>query len=276
MTFERELSEASEIAREAGRLVLDLYDRDIEVELKGANDPVTLADRRANEHIVNELRKRFPSDGIVAEETADRSEATRFERCWYVDPLDGTKEFIAKNGEFAVMIGLSVGGRSRAGVVYQPVSDKLFRGAVGEGAELVTNGGTTPLRVSELDDPSALTLVVSRSHRSSKTDRIAQALGITNELRSGSVGLKIGIVAERIADLYVHVSDKSSLWDTCGPEAILRGAGGRFTDVAGDEFRYDVSEMRTTRGILACNDKTYARVLEVVREVARDTGFLGA
>jgi 3'(2'), 5'-bisphosphate nucleotidase len=274
VTFERELAEATTIAREAGRLVLDLYDRDIEVELKGKNDPVTLADRRANEHIVNALRKAFPGDGIVAEETADRSDATRSERCWYVDPLDGTKEFIAKNGEFAVMIGLSVRGEARAGVVYQPVTQKLFRGAIGEGAELLIGDRSTPLRVSDVSDPSALTLVVSRSHRSSKTDRIAQELGITKELRSGSVGLKIGMVSERVADLYVHASDKSSLWDTCGPEAILRAAGGRFTDVAGERFRYDVSEMRTVRGILACNEATYDRVLEVVRSVASETGFL--
>jgi 3'(2'), 5'-bisphosphate nucleotidase len=274
VTFERELDSATTIARDAGRLVLDLYDRDIEVELKGKNDPVTLADRRANEHIVQALRNAFPGDGIVAEETADRSDATRSERCWFVDPLDGTKEFIAKNGEFAVMIGLSVRGEARAGVVYQPVTQKLFRGAVGEGAELLIGERSTPLRVSDVSDPSALTLVVSRSHRSSKTDRIAQELGITKELRSGSVGLKIGMVAERVADLYVHASDKSSLWDTCGPEAILRAAGGRFTDVAGDPYRYDVSEMRTARGILACNAATYDRVLAVVRAVAIETGFL--
>lgn len=274
MAFERELAEATTIARDAGRLVLDLYDRDIEVELKGKNDPVTLADRRANEHIVNALRKAFPGDGIVAEETADRSDATRSERCWYVDPLDGTKEFIAKNGEFAVMIGLSVRGEARAGVVYQPVTDKLFRGAIGGGAEVLIGDRSTPLRVSDVSEPSALTLVVSRSHRSSKTDRIAHELGITKELRSGSVGLKIGMVSERVADLYVHASDKSSLWDTCGPEAILRAAGGRFTDVAGERFRYDVSEMRTVRGILACNAATYDRVLAVVRTVATETGFL--
>src|SRR5687767_10863121 len=97
--LERELTEASRLAREAGRIVLQLYDTDVEVQLKGRSDPVTEADKRANEYLVGELRRLFPDDGVVAEETADVSDAQRRGRCWYVDPLDGTKEFIAHNGE---------------------------------------------------------------------------------------------------------------------------------------------------------------------------------
>src|SRR5262245_19090937 len=124
MTLDRELREAARLAREAGRLVLELYDKDVEVQLKGRSDPVTEADKRANEYLVTELRRLFPDDGVVAEETADRSDALRRGRCWYVDPLDGTKEFIAKNGEFSVMLGLAVDGDPQLGVVYQPATDK--------------------------------------------------------------------------------------------------------------------------------------------------------
>lgn len=273
--LERELDEAARIARRAGELVLGLYHADYDVEMKGKNDPVTEADKLANDHIVAALRAAFPDDGVVAEESLDRSDATARRRCWFVDPLDGTKEFIAKNGEFAVMLGLAIDGESQLGVVYQPVFDKLYRGVVGQGATLERAGTTTPLSPSDVASPADLKLVVSRSHRARTIDEVVRRLGIAHETRSGSVGLKIGIIAERTADLYVHYSDRSSLWDTCGPEAVLRAAGGRFSDLTGAPYRYDRSDMRTVGGILACNAAAYEAVLPVAHAVAREAGFLG-
>jgi 3'(2'), 5'-bisphosphate nucleotidase len=272
--FERETQEAARIAREAGKIILEVYATDFDVEYKGKNDPVTIADQRANDYIVGELRRIFPGDGVVAEESGDKSDALSNGRCWYVDPLDGTKEFIAKNGEFAVMIGLTVGGEAKAGVVYQPVKDKLWRGAVGEGAFLEEGGEVRELTVSEEADPSALRLVVSRSHRAKSTDQLVQKLGITNEAQSGSVGLKIGLLAERVADLYVIIANKSSKWDACGPEAVLRAAGGRFADLNGDPFVYEGPEMKNLRGILACNAAAFDAVLPAAREVAKESGLL--
>jgi 3'(2'), 5'-bisphosphate nucleotidase len=273
----QELTEAARIAREAGRILMSLYDGDVEVEHKneGKTDPVTEADRRANDYLVSELRRLFPDDGVVAEESPDRSDAIHKQRCWYVDPLDGTKEFLAKNGEFAVMLGLALGGEAKLGVLYQPVKDKLYRGVVGEGAVLEHAGEQRSLEVSDIADPAELRLVVSRSHRSSKTDRVVERLGIRNETKSGSVGLKIGMIAERAADLYVHVSDKSCAWDACGPEAVVRAAGGRFTDLAGEPFAYGGTDMQNRKGILACNGAAFSRVAPVVAEVAREVGFLG-
>jgi 3'(2'), 5'-bisphosphate nucleotidase len=113
-----DLDEVVSIARAAGEEIRKVYATDFEVAYKGENDPVTDADQRANALIVSRLRAAFPGDGIVAEESADKSDALGLGRVWYVDPLDGTKEFISKNGEFAVMIGLSIDGEARAGVVY--------------------------------------------------------------------------------------------------------------------------------------------------------------
>jgi len=273
-TLEADLQEAARIAREAGRILLSIYDTDFDVEYKGKSDPVTEADKRANDYIVSQLRSSFPDDGVVAEETADRSDALERGRCWYVDPLDGTKEFIAKNGEFAVMLGLAVEGESRLGVVYQPVPDKLYRGVVDGGATLEQKGETRELTVSDVSDPRKLSLVVSRSHRPESIDQVIRKLGIDHEMRSGSVGLKIGIISERTADLYVHISSKSCTWDACGPEAVLRAAGGRFSDCAGNPFRYGGTDMRNAGGILACNAAAYDTVLPVVHEVARDVGLV--
>lgn len=99
-------------------------------------------------------------------------------------------------------------------------------------------------------------------------------LGITNEVAHGSVGLKIGMLAERVADLYVIIADKSSKWDACGPEAVLRAAGGRFADMNGDPFIYHGVETKNVRGILACNAAAFDAVVPVAREVAKETGLI--
>jgi 3'(2'), 5'-bisphosphate nucleotidase len=253
---------------------MTIYQTDFGVELKGASDPVTEADRQANALIVARLRAAFPDDGVVAEESDDNAEALGKERIWYVDPLDGTKEFVSRNGEFSVMIGLSIGGESRLGVVFQPPLDKLYRGVVGEGAVLEHAGQSRALAVSSEPRTAALRLIVSRSHRSSDLDAVVAGLGIQSERPSGSVGVKIGHIVEQSADLYVHVSDRSSAWDACGPEAVLRAAGGRFTDLSGKPFIYGAAELANKRGILACNAAAFDAVLPVVSKVGADAGYV--
>jgi len=272
--LERELREVARAARDAGQILLDVYATDFSVTLKGVADPVTRADELSNALLVARLRSLFPNDAIVAEEGGDtRDDTTRRSRCWYVDPLDGTKEFIAKNGEFSVMIGLAVEGVAMLGVVYQPTADKLYTGVVGRGAFLERAGRTEELRVSERADPAEARLVVSRSHRGKSIDSFVSRLGIRHEEPSGSVGLKIGLLAEREADLYVHPSDRSSAWDACAPDAILRAAGGRFADCTGAPFRYSVTELRNVRGILATNAALFDLVVPVARDVARESGL---
>ncbi len=274
MRLQRELDEAATIALGAGDIIREIYAQDFAVSFKGERDPVTAADTKANSFIVAALREAFPTDGIVAEETADQSDALKSGRVWFVDPLDGTKEFIAKNGEFAVMIGLAIDGEAKLGVVYQVAKDKLYRGAVNEGSWLRTDGQERALQVSQAAEPSELRLVCSRSHRARSIDMVVERLGIRRESKSGSVGLKVGLIAEQQADLYVHLSDRSSHWDACAPEAILRGAGGRFTRLDGTPYRYGGSDLRTDGGILACNAAAYDAVLPVAEAVAREVGFL--
>lgn len=272
--LDRELHEGARIAREAGNILMRIYKTDFDVAYKGKSDPVTDADTKANTYLVRELRQLFPDDGIVAEETEDQSDSLKKGRVWYVDPLDGTKEFIAKNGEFAVMLGLSINGVATLGVVYQPEHDKLYLGAVGHGARLEHAGLVQELHVSDVSEPSKLKLVVSRSHRDANTSAFVDRLGIEHELRSGSVGLKVGMIAEQRADVYVHISDKSSKWDACGPEAILKAAGGRFTELSGLPYKYIGADMQNRGGILACNAAAFDQVLPVARDIAEQTGLV--
>jgi 3'(2'), 5'-bisphosphate nucleotidase len=277
--LDRELVEAVKLAREAGRILLEIYAaregqaQDAGVDMKGEADPVTEADRRVNAFLTARLHEAFPTDAVIAEESAEDARLASG-RCWLVDPLDGTKEFIARNGEFSVMIGLAIDGDAQLGVVYQPTTGKLWRGVVGDGAFVEQDDKTFVLRPSDVADPAQMKLVVSRSHRSASTDALAQRLGITQEMASGSVGLKVGLIAERKADLYVHLSDRSSAWDACAPDAILRAAGGTFTDLAGRSIEYGKGPLRNHRGILACNRKGFDKVLPVVSEIARAQGLI--
>lgn len=277
--MQRDLDIVSKIVLEAGRIVLEVYAKDFAVAYKGVRDPVTEADARANAYIVDALREAFPGDGVVGEESEDKSDALKGGRVWYVDPLDGTKEFIKKNGEFAVMIGLAIDGEARLGVVFQPAKDKLYAGIVGEGAWLQTKaleggGERRSLKVSATAEAKNLRLVVSRSHRAESTDMLVKRLGITQERQSGSVGLKVGLIAEQVVDLYVHPSDRTKAWDACGPEAVLRAAGGRFCRLDGQPYRYGGEDLRTEAGILACNAAAFDHVLPAATEVAKAIGFL--
>lgn len=264
MELQKELEHICRVVQRAGEVVLEVYGTNFGVEMKGVADPVTEADKRANTILVDEIARVFADDGIVAEESV-HADARQKERCWYVDPLDGTKEFIAKNGEFSIMVGLAIGGTARLGVVFQPVTGKLYSGVVGEGAWLRTGQSTRELRVSETSEASKLRLVTSRSHRDPVTDEIVKRLGITAERPSGSVGLKVGLIAEREADLYVHPSSHSSVWDSCGPEAILRAAGGRFTNMKGEPFVYRGVPAKNEFGILATNARAFDVVMAALQ-----------
>src|SRR5262249_5419063 len=160
---DRELEVVLRIGRAASDVVKAIYATPFEVELKGPNDPVTRADREANALICSELAAAFAGDAILAEESVptDPAEVARLAaapRVWFVDPLDGTREFADRNGEFAVMIGLAVGGRAQLGVVVRPTTGEALAGRVG-GAAFVedASGHRRGLAVSALDDPREAT-----------------------------------------------------------------------------------------------------------------------
>jgi 3'(2'), 5'-bisphosphate nucleotidase len=259
-----ELQTAQDLALQSGALLLRHYAEEPSVEWKGRNDPVTAADRAASRLIVEQLRKRFPNDAILSEEEKDDLNRMRNSRVWVIDPMDGTKEFIARRGEFAVMIGLALNGVAQLGVVYQPTEDKLYSAAPGEGVTLSERGVVRPLQVSPTADFTQATMALSRSHLSESTESIRKKLGIERTIQIGSIGVKVGLICEGRADVYIQ-GRGTSLWDTCAPEAILHQAGGRMTDSLGRPFRYDVAEVRNLQGVIATNGTLHEKVVETVR-----------
>jgi 3'(2'), 5'-bisphosphate nucleotidase len=273
---DQELEEILRIARAASIVVREVYATAFSVELKGPNDPVTRADREANTLICSLLGEAFPGDAVIAEESvtpeAVRATASR-ERVFYVDPLDGTREFVDRNGEFAVMIGLAVRGRAHLGVVVLPVTGEALAGRTGldsdRGEAFIEDesGSRRPLEVPPPGDldPSAARLVVSRSHRPPLVEKLSIRLGLSQITPCGSVGVKVARVATGRADLYVHDGGGAKRWDTCGPEAILRAAGGRFTDLRGDPIVYAGDDLVVRGGLVASNGRFHDVTVEAAR-----------
>jgi 3'(2'), 5'-bisphosphate nucleotidase len=260
--YEQELTVAAELARRAGALILGYFGTGVSVDTKAGDEPVTRADREASELILAGLRAAFPDDVLISEEAPDDPRRLGADvRVWFVDPLDGTRDFIRGRQGFAVMIGLVERARPVLGVVYQPCGDRLYTAAPGQGALLVDERGTRRLHASTVSDPAQLRLVASRSHRTPEIDRVKAALGIDDEMNIGSVGLKLGLIALGERDLYVNPSSKSSAWDTCAPEALLEQAGGRMTDLHGEPLRYDAEELKNLRGLIASNGVAHDAVI---------------
>ncbi|MDQ5844216.1 MAG: 3'(2'),5'-bisphosphate nucleotidase CysQ [Acidobacteriota bacterium] len=267
-TYDRELRVALELAQEAGAAILEHYQGPLNIEQKADADdrePVTQADRLANEIIVARLGREFPDDGILAEESVDTIRRLDRSRVWMIDPLDGTNGFIDGDGDFAVQIGLAEEGESILGVVYQPLSGVLYR-AVRGGGTWVERPEVEPekVQVSEHSEISKMRLAASRSHRSPRMDQVISAFGIREEVRRGSVGIKIGLIVEQQCDLYVHLSPRTKQWDTCAPEVILGEAGGRITDLFGQSLRYNLPDVQNRNGIVASNGVVHDRLVEAL------------
>ena len=275
-SYDRELRVALELAREAGAAILDFYEGPLDIEQKASADdrePVTQADILANEIIVARLRREFPDDGILAEESIDTSHRLDKARVWMIDPLDGTTGFIDGNGDFAVQIGLTKNGECALGVVYQPLTGVLYR-AIRGGGTWIDRPNCEPeqARVSNHREISTMRLAASRSHRSPRMDKVVQAFGVKEEVRRGSVGIKVGLIVEQQCDLYVHLSPRTKQWDTCAPEVILSEAGGRITDLFGQPLRYNHVEVQNRNGVVASNGVSHDRIVELLEPLLDQFG----
>lgn len=252
-------------ARAAAEIVMRIYaEEDVGAELKGPNDPVTRADREANALLLERLSRDFPGVPIVAEES-DPSTFRGFEAsrsALFVDPVDGTREFIAKNGEFAVMIGFTEEGRATVGVVLCPALEKTYVGVEGSGAFLIDKSGKrTALHVHTGSDLSKARVAVSRFHRSKSVDAKLATLGAKELIPIGSAGLKAVRVASAEVELYAHPSRGNvKLWDACGPDAIVRAAGGVLTDGSGTPFDYQ-GAVAQGEGTVAANPVLHAEAV---------------
>lgn len=258
------LHDIQEIAREAAQIIQGVYSTAFAVEFKGDDDPVTEADRRANDLICRRLKGLWPEIPIVAEESGPETyEGFRnADRIFFVDPLDGTRDFVQRTGEFAVMIGLVEGGRPTLGVLYSPVLDITWAGQVGVEAYRIDREGTrTPLGVSGHQTLEGARGVLSRAHRTAELEARSKRLGL-QVTTLGSMGLRcMKVAAGEVECHYAMPPHAGNLWDACAPEAIVRAAGGTVTDEWGHPINYR-GEIANLHGFLASNGRLHTQLTE--------------
>lgn len=227
------------IALDAGLAIMKVYEEGFAVEKKADASPVTAADRLAEEVILKGLAQVAPETPVLAEESAAEGRIPALgDEFFLVDPLDGTREFIDRNGEFTVNIALIRKGRPVLGVVYAPAIRRLYAGGASVGAiriDVDRCGHTGPCRsISVRSAPQAgLVAVASRSHRSPETDDFLKTLRVADFAAAGS-SLKFCLLAEGAADIYPRLG-RTMEWDTAAGQAVLEAAGGRVTVFGGDE-----------------------------------------
>lgn len=227
----------AELAEEAGQLITEIYaSREIEVEVKADSSPVTAADQRAEEAILAGLATLTPDIPVVAEESVAAGDVpadlgTRF---WLVDPLDGTKEFLSRNGEFTVNIALIESGAPTLGVVHLPVLGVTYVGVDGR-AYVRDADGLRAIGV-RTHGPEGFAVLVSRSHLDEKTEQWLSDVKVAERVSAGS-SLKFCRIADGTADLYPRFG-RTMEWDTAAGDAVLRAAGGSVRNTAGDWLRY--------------------------------------
>jgi 3'(2'), 5'-bisphosphate nucleotidase len=231
------LAELTPLIRDAGRVIMEIYATDFDVTRKGDASPVTAADERAEAVILAGLARIAPGIPVVAEEEVAAGRVPEVgERFWLVDPLDGTKEFISRNGEFTVNIALVERGRPVLGLVFAPAVGRLFGGAEGQGAWVEDPGGRRTITTRAV--PAAgLTVVASRSHGDEAAlDAFLAGRTVASRTNAGS-SLKLCLVAAGEADVYPRLG-RTMEWDIAAGDAVLRAAGGIVNTVAGPVLQY--------------------------------------
>jgi 3'(2'), 5'-bisphosphate nucleotidase len=258
------LAKLLDAAAIAAKLVMRVYaDEDLGVEMKGPGDPVTRADKQANALLIDILSRELPGVPIVAEE----SDPSLYEGfgdapcALFVDPVDGTQDLVARTGDFAVMIGYAEAGRATVGVVDCPALGEVYAAAEGSGAFRITKDGRRAIHVGGETDLPSCRGAISRFHRSQALDAKLALLALRELVPVGSGGIKAMRVASGDLDIFAHPSESLvKLWDACAPEAIVRAAGGVYTDASGRDFDYH-GPVAQRRGTLAANPILHAEAL---------------
>lgn len=275
--LESELETAVALARNAGAAIMDFYNTSFVIEEKLGLDnfiePVTEADRTASRIIVGGLKTDFPDDGILSEEEHDDEIRLKKSRVWLIDPIDGTRGFVNREGDFAIQIGLAIDGESVLGVVYEPLIERMFWAVKDEGAWLeLTNQEPKRLQVSNKTDFREMVLAASRSHYNPKLKRVFQHFRLKKEIKRGSVGVKVGLLAMQESDLYIHFSPRTKQWDTCAPQIILEEAGGAMTDLFGSKIIYNTPDVQNHNGLVSTNGVSQDAVIKNLRPLLMEFG----
>ncbi|MFI3284831.1 MAG: 3'(2'),5'-bisphosphate nucleotidase CysQ [Erysipelotrichaceae bacterium] len=247
----------SEAAILAGHKIMEIYNNDTlfaNVEYKSDKSPLTLADTAANTIIVETLSKHFPSYAILSEEEQD--DLTRLDNpyCFIVDPLDGTKEFIKRNGQFTVNIALAYNYRVIMGVIYVPYTQELYTASKNNGSYYIKGDAQkTKIQVSKTKDLSKVRLVMSSSHGCQEMDDLIEKYHFSNFVKMGS-SLKGCLVAKGEAEIYYR-HNPTMEWDTAAMQCIVEEAGGIFRQLDGSEMLYNRKNSLNHKGFYIVNCK---------------------
>lgn len=243
-----ELAIAVKAARAAGTITEEYFGKAIESRDKALDHPVTDADIRANDAIKQIIRKAFPDDGWLSEECADSAERLGKDRVWIIDPIDGTKEFIAGVPEYVISIGLAINGTPELGVIFQPTTDRLYTSA------------NLKSQISDLESRPPRIFVSRTEERKGLWQKYPQF----NRIPCGSIAWKIVRTAIGEADGAITLNPRSE-WDIAGAHAILRAAGGSVVDHDGTEVRYNREVPRTSMGVIAGSPAFIDRALHILK-----------
>ncbi|HEY8421713.1 MAG TPA: 3'(2'),5'-bisphosphate nucleotidase CysQ [Thermoclostridium sp.] len=243
------LETVKELTIEAGHIILEIYKKDFTVDYKDDQSPVTEADRKSNEYIVNNLKRKYPECAVLAEESKDDPGRLRNDWCFIVDPLDGTKEFVKKNGEFTVNIALCHRGKPVLGVIGIPVTGELYFALKGKGAFYEKDGCVQKIHVSSRTDD--IRLMMSRSHKSEELMRLIERNGIKNIMSAGSA-IKGCLIAKGEAEVYYRFGHTWE-WDTAAMQCIVEEAGGIFRQMDDSEMTYNRVNSLNEKGFYIIN-----------------------
>lgn len=249
--YAKELQVAKEAAKAAGAAIMEIYDNavDMEITYKDGNMPLTAADKAANRIIVDRLKTEFPQYAILSEEEKDNKERLKNDFCFVVDPLDGTKEFIKRNGQFTVNIALSYKNKSVMGVIYVPVTGELYYATRGHGAYLETDGRITRLHVSDVTED--IRVVASNSHNCEEMDRLIEKYNIKHCVNMGS-SLKGCVIARGEAECYYRFNPTME-WDTAAMQCITEEAGAVFRQMDNSDMCYNRENSLNDKGFYIIN-----------------------
>jgi len=253
MNLTKELEVALEATKRVREIVLNIYNsNDIGVEIKSDNSPVTKADKAADEIIRQFLYSHFPTYAILTEESSDDKSRLNNDFVWIVDPIDGTKEFVAHNDEFTVNIGLSYKNMPVLGVILIPVTGEIYYASKGNGAFYFDGKKTVKIHVN--NKKSNLTTLVSRFHSNeTEENTIKKHSDVIKHQRKVGASIKGCLIAKGEAELSYRFSSNTKEWDTCAMQAIVEEAGGYILKLDGKPITYNRDDVYNRDGYVICN-----------------------
>ena len=254
-----EIHLAINAAFKAGEAVMEVYDQDFSSSLKNDNEPITEADIKSNSIIQKIISE--SNHPILSEESPDDKNRLDSKKIWIVDPLDGTTDFVKKTGEFTIMIALVENNKPILGVIYWPIKKQLFLAQKGKGAFQLNEENWEKISVSNISELKNCRAVGSRHHLSEKERNLLELLKISKFTSKGS-SLKVTDISSGLAELYLTTTNKMKQWDTCASYCLITEAGGKMTDINGNDLQYNTEILNHENGLLVTNGLIHNEIIK--------------